>query len=77
MLDCKKHGRLDGGQSAGRSGFQVRAPAVATLGENAVQQMIHFPRKFLMDCSSLFFPERSSHRFAVGPGEARRSSRSR
>jgi hypothetical protein len=36
-------------------GFQIGASAVSTLGENASQQLIYFPRNFLMDCSSRFF----------------------
>ena len=35
--------------------FQIGASAVSTLGENASQQLIYFPRNFLMDCSSRFF----------------------
>jgi hypothetical protein len=36
-------------------GFQIGAAAVSPLGEDAAQQLIHFPRNFLMDCNSSFF----------------------
>ena len=37
------------------NGFQIRTAAIVALGENAAQQVIYFPRNFLMDCSSRFF----------------------
>jgi hypothetical protein len=37
-------------------GLRIGAAAVSPLGEKAAQQMIQFPRNFLMDCSSLRRP---------------------
>jgi hypothetical protein len=48
-------GLMQGRAQQALQGFQIRAAAGATLGENAAQQMIYFPRNFLMDCSSRFF----------------------
>ena len=36
-------------------GIETEVSAVSPLGENAAQQLSHFPRDFLMDCSSRFF----------------------
>jgi hypothetical protein len=46
---------MQGGTQSALNGLQVGASAVSSLGENAAQQLIHFPRDLLMDCSSRFF----------------------
>ncbi len=48
-------GLMESGPQGALDGFQIGAAAVATLGENAIQQLIYFPRNFLMDCNSRFF----------------------
>ena len=47
LMKSSPQGALDG--------LQIGTSAAATLGENAAQQLIYFPRNFLMDCSSRFF----------------------
>jgi hypothetical protein len=47
LVERNSQGALDG--------FQIGAAAVSPLGEDAAQQLIYFPRNFLMDCSSRFF----------------------
>jgi hypothetical protein len=46
---------MKGGPQGALDGFQIGSSAVAPLGEDAAQQLIYFPRNFLMDCSSRFF----------------------
>jgi hypothetical protein len=48
-------GPMESGPQGALDGLQVGASAVATVGEKAAQQLIYFPRDFLMDCSSRFF----------------------
>jgi hypothetical protein len=66
---------MEGGSQGALDGFRICASVVASLGEDAAQQLIYFPRNFLMDCSSRFFPDRSSLPVAFRPGEERRFSR--
>jgi hypothetical protein len=47
LVERNSQGALDG--------LQIGAAAVSPLGEKAAQQLIYFPRNFLMDCSSRFF----------------------
>ena len=46
---------MKGGSQGALDGFQICASAGASLGEDAAQQLIYFPRNLLMDCSSRFF----------------------
>jgi hypothetical protein len=46
---------MEGGSQGALDGFQIGASTGAPLGEDAAQQLIYFPRNFLMDCSSRFF----------------------
>src|ERR1700704_1879948 len=48
-------GLMEGAAQGDLDGLQIGASAVSSLGENAFQQMTHFPRNFLMECSSRFF----------------------
>jgi hypothetical protein len=48
-------GLVQGGPQSALDGLQIGVSAVSPLSENAAQQLIHFPRNFLMDCSSRFF----------------------
>jgi hypothetical protein len=48
-------GLVEGGPQGALDGLQIGASPVSSLSENAGQQLIHFPRNFLMDCSSRFF----------------------
>jgi hypothetical protein len=48
-------GLMEGDAQGALDGFQIGASAVSSLGKNAAQQLIYFPRDFLMDCSSRFF----------------------
>ena len=47
LMERDPQGALDG--------FQIGSATVSSLSENAAQQLIYFPRNFLMDCSSRFF----------------------
>jgi hypothetical protein len=46
-MECTAQGAFDG--------IQIDASPVSSLGESTAQQLIHFQRDFLMDCSSRFF----------------------
>jgi hypothetical protein len=46
---------MEGDPQGALDALQIRASAVLSLGEDAAQQLIYFPRDFLMDCSSRFF----------------------
>ena len=48
-------GLVQSGPQRALDGLQIGVSAVSSLAENAAQQLIHFPRHFLMDCSSRFF----------------------
>jgi hypothetical protein len=48
-------GLMEGHPQSTFDGLQIGASAVSSLGENAAQQLIYFPRNFLMDCSRRFF----------------------
>jgi hypothetical protein len=47
LMERQPQGALDG--------LQIGAASVPSLTEYAHQQLIYFPRDFLMDCSSRFF----------------------
>lgn len=46
---------MEGDAQGALDGLQIGASAVSSLGENAAQQLLYFPRNFQMDCSSRFF----------------------
>jgi hypothetical protein len=48
-------GRMQSGAKRTFDGFQIQVAAVPALGKDTAQQLVYFPRNFLMDCSSRFF----------------------
>ena len=61
---------MEGGSQGCFQGLQIRAAVLATLRKHAAQELIHFPRNFLMDCSSRFFS------WSVQPPRCRSTGRS-
>ena len=51
-------------------GFQIGSSVVVPLREDTAQQLVHFPRNLLMDCSSRFFS------WSVQPPRCRSTGRS-
>ena len=65
-------GRMQRAPQGVLGGFQIDSTVLPTLRKDAAQPLIYFPRHFLMDRSSRFFPAPSSRRVAARRGAARR-----